>query len=157
MLRWSVRVHNLPSPQIAGHLNKAPIEIQSCLYLLVLVVTGSTNTDFSSFILTGTEMANREQKSLVAIKFEFTVGAFAPGRGWSQGTVRGHFLELGPLKERVGCPAEVPQGLGVVLSLWVLSRQPLAVGAHSGHLGCTPQSPAPKHGHGPEKEQRSAD
>lgn len=42
------RVHNLLSSQIAGHLNKTPIKIRSdsCLHL-VLLVTGSTNADFS--------------------------------------------------------------------------------------------------------------
>ena len=48
-IRRSVRAHNLLSSQISGHLNKAPIKIQSLSLLIGSVVTGSTNADFSQF------------------------------------------------------------------------------------------------------------
>ena len=48
-VRWSVRVLNPSSSQLAGHLNKAPIKTDHCLCLLVLVVRGSINADFSNF------------------------------------------------------------------------------------------------------------
>ena len=48
-VKWSSRVHNRLSSQIAGCLNKAPIKVQCLSLLLVLVVTGSTNAHSSSF------------------------------------------------------------------------------------------------------------
>ena len=49
-VRRSVRAHNPPFSQIAGHLNKVPIKIQSLSLLIGSGgVTGSTNVDFSSF------------------------------------------------------------------------------------------------------------
>lgn len=47
-----LRIHNLQSLQIIGHLHIAPIKFQSLSLLLVLEVTGSMHSNFSRFIST---------------------------------------------------------------------------------------------------------
>ena len=49
-VRQSVRVYNLPSSQIASHLNKAPIKIQSLFLLIGFGSDRQTNVSFFGFI-----------------------------------------------------------------------------------------------------------